>query len=488
MTPITPMTPKQPRRGVVAWAGSGQGFARDLARTAAMALPLSAGMIGFMAIGLTDVMMIGRLGEGALAASALGVNFYFVVLLFGIGIVNAVAPLASQAFGAGDLAGMRRIARQGLWVGGMLSVISVILLQFTESIMLLAGQDAVLAAGAGIYLQTMAFALPFSLIHLAIRSWVNAFGITRPPTLIIFAMIPVNALLDYLLIFGNWGIPRLELWGAGLASALTMAIMLACLISYIHCAPTLRGHRLFRRLWRADPALFRRILLVGIPVGCAWLMEEGMFTATIFMAGLIDPGKLAAYHIAAQIAGVALMIPLGIAQAATIRVGHALGRGDLAGARQAGRAALALALICAGVICLAILNFRPELIALFLDGDAARHGRIIETGAGFLLIVGGLQFFDGLQVAGSGVLRGFNDTTFGVWCSGLCFWPLGVGGGALLAFVFGLGVTGLWWGLTIGLGAAAIANLARFLWRARTAGRAFALIMAGPVADDGPAA
>ncbi len=427
----------------------------------ALALPLIGAGLAQMAIFTTDVVLIGRLGADALAAGSLGASLVFTIGFFGLGVMSAVAAIVAQADGGRDVRTARRTLRQGLWVGTAIWLPTVALLWWTEAILLLLGQSPDVSAATQPYVRACLPGLLPMLWLMALRSFLSA--LSRPRAVLVTTLIgvAVNAGLAWVLIFGHLGAPALGLFGAGIAASGVNLTMFLAVALFVQTDRRLRRYHLFGRFWRADWPRFREILRVGLPAGGTMLMEVGVFTAAVFLQGLIGTASLAAHQIAVQAAAITFMVPMGLSQAATVRVGLAAGQGDARGVRLAGWTAFALGL---GFMALAALMFLlvPNLIvSAFIDADVAGNETVFDLAVSFLLIAAAFQLVDGAQAIGAGALRGLKDTRVPMVYAIAGYWGVGFLAAVLFGFVLDLDGLGIWIGL--GLGLAAVAGL--MVWR-----------------------
>lgn len=297
-------------------------FAVELSETARLALPMVLTQVGQIAMMTTDLAFIGRISAEALAAAALAGRFYLISVTLGVGLMFAIAPLAAQAFGANNLALVRRALRMGLWAALILSLpIMAIALQ-GEQILLALDQAPDVARLAQQYLFGLAWGAAPALCFLAIRSFMGAVNRPQPIFWITSAAIPINALLVYMLGYGKLGLPRLELFGAGLATTL---VNCGTFLAGLWCATKRRpfgDYHAFARPWRFDWPVLRQLIAIGTPISIASLIESGLFWATALLAGLISTSALAAHQIAVQVAAILYMIYFGVGMAAAVRVGQ----------------------------------------------------------------------------------------------------------------------------------------------------------------------
>ncbi len=434
----------------------------DIRPTLELGLPLAGAQIAQMAINTTDVLMIGRLGAEELAASVLAFNFYTLTWFFGMGVLQAVIPLAARARGARRPRELRRVVRMGFWVCVLYCLPVWVLLSFTESILLGLKQDPVLADLAGGYMTTLQWTLLPGLLIMAVRGFLTVMERTQVVLLATLAGVGVNAVVDYLLIFGAFGFPRLELVGAGIASVISASATALFLLIYAIRHPRLKHYHILGRIWRSDWSVFSRILGMGIPIGMTIIAEGALFAASAVMIGWIGTLELAGHGIALQISALTFMVPVGLSVAAMTRVGLAAGRGDAAAVGRAGWTALCITLAIMSCFAVVFWTIPETLVGLYLDLDDAQASTVLAFGASFLVVSALFQLVDGAQIIGVNNLRGLGDTKvpllyalFGYWVVGLSL-SLGLGFGA------GWGGVGVWFGLAGGLAVVAILANRRF--------------------------
>lgn len=439
----------------------------EFRQTLALAGPLAAVQVGQIAIQTTDTIMIGRLGEAALAAAALGFSMFSIPFFLCLGIVMAAAPLAAQAYGARQAREMRRVVRQGLWVSVAIGIPATLFLMASEIWLTLIGQQPDLAREAGIYLTSFALGVLPAIGVFALRAFITALNRTAPIVWSMGGALALNVFLNWLLIYGNWGFPRLELLGAGIASAIANWAMFIGLCAWASLARPYRKFHILGRFWRPDWEKFRAIFAIGFPIGITILMEAGMFAISAFAMGWISVEAVAGHQIALQWAAITFMVPLGLGQAATVRVGHAVGRQDPVGARRAGWAAIALAVCFMSGAAITFWSIPEWLAGAFLDASNPDNAGALAQAIAFLGVAAIFQLFDGMQVTGAAALRGLSDTTWPMIFAIIGYWGIGLSVMMTLAFVQDWGGVGLWSGLAAGLAVAAFLMLRRFHYLTR---------------------
>ncbi len=453
-----------PRRAAPAGA-----WIAEYRATLALACPLVLTNLTQTGLATADVILIGRLGASALAAGALGTNLFFVAMIFGIGLSSATAPMLAAELGRHRHAvrEVRRTVRQGLW-----SVTAVVLplwavLWHGEAVLGALGQEPALAAVAGPYLRALMWALWPILAGMVLRQFLAA--LERPGWSLAVGLIAlvVNVALAWWLMFGGLGVPALGLVGTGIATSVTSGLAFLALVAVVSFERRLRRYRLFGRFWRADWPRFRTVWRLGLPIALTLLFESGLFTAAAFAMGTFGATALAAHAVTLQVAAMCFMVPLGIAQAATVRVGRAGGAGDAGGVTRAGWAAFTLGTGFMACVALMQIGLPRTILAAFLDLDDPANAAVVGLAVHFLHFAALFAVADGAQAVGLGMLRGLQDTRVPMLIAGAGYWGLGAGTGALLAWPGGLSGAGLWLGLTLGLTVVALLLLHRWTRRER---------------------
>ncbi|MEA2894731.1 MAG: multidrug resistance protein family [Bradyrhizobium sp.] len=434
----------------------------ELTETLKLAVPIALTQLGQIAMMTTDLALIGRLGDEAVAAAALAHTVFFVSFTFGMGLVSAVAPLAAQAFGARNPRAVRRALRVGLWAALLISLPMMVLPLFGEQTLLMLGQAPATAHLAQKYLLGLAWGITPALWFLAIRGFMGAVNRPEPGLWITLTAIPANALLVYLLIHGHWGLPRLELFGAGLATTIINFGMFLAGLWFATSRRPFRKYHVLGRIWRTDWGLMRQLIVIGAPISIAFLLEYGLFGAAALLMGLISTTALAAHQVALQIAAILFMVPFGIGMAATVRVGHAIGRGDTPAVRRAGFVATLLGIVFMSIMTLAVILGRFAIARFFFGEPVANAGAVIDLTATLLLV--GATFFvaDGIQTVVAGALRGLNDTRVPLLFAAISYWLVGFTAAYALALRTELGAVGIWIGLSCGTAMYATLMILRF--------------------------
>ena len=430
--------------------------------TLVLGLPLVGSHLAQMSLHVIDTVMLGWYGVTELAAMVIATSLFFVVFILGSGFANAVMPMVAQRIGAGDETGVRRATRMGLWLSVAYGLLTYPIFWQSQSVLLALGQKPEVAALGQEFLRIGGFGMIPALVVMAIKGYLAALGRTQVVLWVTVAAMPANALLNYALIFGNFGVPELGITGAAMASlAVQLGSMLA-LLAYAGLLPDLRHYHLFQRFWRPDWPAMGQVFRLGWPIGVTLLAESGLFAATAMMMGWIGTHELAAHGIVLEVTAMAFMVHLGLSNAATIRTGHAFGGGDARGLSDGARVVIGISAVFALVVIVTFLATPRPLIALFLDPKAPEAAQIMAFGVTLMAISALFQLADAMQVIALGLLRGIHDTRVPMIAAAISYWGVGMPAAYALAFWAGLGGVGLWLGLTLGLACAAVTLMWRF--------------------------
>lgn len=427
-----------------------------------LAAPLSLAFLAQMAITVTDVVMMGWLGPDDLAAGSLASNYNALFFFFGTGLGTATAPMIAQALGARRLGEVRPITQCGVWLVLALSLPFGFAIWWGADVLVLMGQDPATALRGQDYLRTVIWALPTAMVFVVLRNFVAAHSRPRSALVVVVLAIGVNALANYTLMFGNWGAPRLELAGAGIATSIADAFMALALLGFILTDRRFRRYHLTARVWRLKMDLVKEMLRIGVPIGFTVLSEMGLFMVTTFLAGLIDSKTLAAHAIAMQTAGIAFMIPFGLGQAASVRIALAAGSGRMADVKRAGWLALGLGLATSLGTAALIWFGAPWIVDGFLDLDDQATAPLVPLAVSFLAVVALFQVFDTTQSVAAGVLRGLKDTRVPMIYALVGYWGVGLTAAVVFGFIVGWGGVGIWTGMAAGLAVVSVMLVRRF--------------------------
>ena len=439
-----------------------------------LAAPLMIGQLATIGIWTSDTIAMGRIDSASLAAGALASRYYQPFFFLALGISLAVGPLVAQGLGAGDERQVRRAFRQGMAVAVALGVVTAPLMFNGEHVLVSLGQDAGLAALGQPFLFWSSFGLPFMFLSFVLRQFLISHQRPMPQVIALVLALAANVGLNEALVSGIGPFPAMGLAGVALATTLVYVMLCAGLVAYIGMTTPFRDSRPFRRIWVMDWAVTARLLRIGVPIGLTIVAEAGMFIAVTFLIGLFSTAALAAAAIANQIAAVSFMIPIAIAQGSTVRVGNFAGAGDRANLSQSAGATFWIGIAATVATTLILLIWPQTLIGIFLKGDDAMFADVMALALPMLVLTALFQIPDGVQAIAMAVLRGLNDTRIPGLVAIASFWVPGVAAGALAGLTLGLGPSGVWGGLLLGLSVAAVLLTIRMrqaLRRVREGGR-----------------
>jgi MATE family multidrug resistance protein len=430
-----------------------------------LAGPLVATQLALMAIMTTDIVMLGRLGKESLAAAALGNTVFFFTWLIGLGPTAAISPMIAHILGArpNDRADVRRVARMGLWSVIALSLPLSAILLCTKDVLLGLGQQPELAQAASRFVQPLCIGLPFSLGFQALRNYATALGKPNTSLWVVAAAILFNFVGDYALIFGHFGMPKLGLVGSGISSACSYAFCFLAMTAVVFVTPALHRIRIFHHFARPHWDTFAELFRLGMPIGMTMIFEAMLFNAATLLMGTFGTATVAAHQIALNVSSITFMVPLGVAMAATVRVGLAAGAGDRQGVRRAGFCAIGTAAAFMSVSGLLIACFPQHIAHLYFSAHNKSNADAIALAAVFLQIAGAFQIVDGIQVTAALSLRGLKDAHMPMWIAAAAYWLAGFPVCIWLSIGLGMQGKGVWIGLAFALLVAAISMCWRFI-------------------------
>jgi MATE family multidrug resistance protein len=419
---------------------------RDEVRASgALALPIVLAQLGMMAIGTVDIIMVGHHSGEALASVAIGHVYLWALMVFGLGVLSSIDPIVAQSVGAGDGDAARRGIQRGLVLAVILAIPTTAATLVAEPVLRWLQQPPeAIPAAVDFVVWSAPGLLPFFVFGV-LRLGLQALACTRPILWTLLLANLLNAGLDWILIYGAFGAPALGARGAAIASSISRLVLAVGLLWI--AMPVLRP---YLRPWDVrslQPRALWRTFVLGCPIGLQMTLEIGAFALSAMLVGRFGAAPIAGHQVAINLASISFMVPLGIAGAAAVRVGHAVGRGDASGARQAAAVAMTGGALC--MLCFAMLFLAAPA---WLAAAYTRAADVAQVAITLVPIAGVFQVFDGVQVTAAGVLRGMADTRAAMWINLVGFWAVGLPLGAVLAFAAGLGPGGVWWGLVAGLG------------------------------------
>ena len=441
----------------------------ELAALVRLALPLVGGNLLQMAVYAVDVMFVSRLGAVPFAAATLGVFLLSLIMWALMGLTTACAPLIAAELGARSHAvrEVRRSFRMALWLAAAACLFFMVVLSQGERILLLFGQDPRVAAQADGFLDILLWVMLPTVAAAVMRTVASALGRQNWAIPVTTGALAVNVLGNWLLVFGHGGFPALGLAGSAIASVVTSVATMLAWGTILRRDGKLRRYRLFGRWWRPEWRRFREIARLGTPIALTFTLEGALFGGAAFLMGLISVVAVDAHAIALNIAAVAFQIPLGIAQAATIRVGLAYGARDAGWIGRAGWTAIVLGTGSMFVTATAIWAAPLLFVSAYVDTADPAHAAQVALAVQFLGLAAMFQLFDGAQAVAAGVLRGVQDTRVPMIVAGVGYWIAGFGTAIWLGFYAGWAGVGIWTGLLVGLLVVSILLIGRWSMRAR---------------------
>ncbi|MBE9047172.1 MATE family efflux transporter [Pleurocapsales cyanobacterium LEGE 10410] len=421
-----------------------------------LAIPLASAQVAQSLTGFFDTIMMGRLGAETLAGGGLASLTFFAILNIATAIVMAVSPLIAEAHGAKNKKRIETLARQGFWLSWLLTIPIMFAIAHCDSIMLRLGQPEVIVELADSYLDIILWGSFPAVGFAMLRGVVSGLSHARPVMYIVVSGTIFNIIGNYVLSFGKFGFPRLELAGLALASIITLWGMFVTLLIYIFKHPQLKNYRILKQFHRLNLPVIWELCKIGFPIGIFVALEIGLFTTVTYLMGRLGTQVLAAHQIVFQTILIIFMIPLGMSYAATVRVGQWLGQKNLKGIERAGYLSISVGLVFAIAVTIIMLLFPQAIVSLYIDVNDPANTEIVNLALPMLTIATVSQILDAVQKITYGALQGLQDTRIPILLNILAFWIIGITSGFLLGFHFGLGGRGLWLGQSIGVAVAAL--------------------------------
>lgn len=422
-----------------------------------LSYPIVVGQLGIVLMGVADVIMVGKVGPAVLAAAAFANAIYFIVSILGIGTLSAVAPLVAKAKGAEKPNEAALLFRQGINAALLLSVFICSLILLLTFNLHWFGQEPEVTTLAKDFLHLLNLSNVFMLLYLAAKQFSDGLSITKPSAVIMVLALGINILLNWFFIYGNMGMPKLGLTGAGLSTLIARVFMAVAMFTYVFTRKAYKPY-LHVKDKTEKRGLLKEIFRVGLPSGLQYVAEMGAFGTSAIIIGTFGHYELAAHQVAINIASVTYMIATGISAGGSIAVGDALGRKNKPDLVKAGRAALVLGAVFMAACALLFATFNEFIVWMYTD-DAIVTGMATKL----LLIAALFQLSDGVQCVGLGVLRGLADTKIPTAVTIIAYWIIGIPAGLWMARALDLSLYGIWFGLSVGLTFAAVLLTRRFL-------------------------
>lgn len=415
-----------------------------------LALPLVAAFLAQKFMQLIDTLMMGWLGPEALAAGALGTSVFFTLLVFCMGTISATGIFIARAKGANDMSDVTSGVQNGLFLALLLSLPSMLLIWLTPHFLYLLGQNAKIIESVTLLVHALVWGIPGYLLFLTLREFISAFSLTRIVMSVTLLSLPLTFILNYILIYGKYGLPQLGIAGIGYAGSIILWFMFICLWIYSKHHPLLKPY-ISLDISRLDWNKIQDMFFIGAPSGALFVLESGMFLTAVVMMGYFGVDSLAAYQIAMQCASIAYSLPFALSMATALLVGNAIGGQDILQAKRFAFICLGIALFFSCLVAILFISVPELLIKFFLKPTEKNYGEIIQLATSFLIIASLFQCVDATQAIANGALRGFRDTFVPMLISIGCYWLLGIFSAYYLSFHTRLGPAGIWYGLVLGL-------------------------------------
>lgn len=440
---------------------------KEFRNTLVIAGPIIIGNVSQIGLGLIDSAMIGAIDYRQLAASSLVINVLGIPQVLGIGITMAISPLVAMANGKNDVETASRVAYNGVLLSTLVACIIAIGLVASQNILHHLGQDPEVAAFAKDYFIIMSWSLIPMLVFIGIKQFSDALEFTRTAMVLSLISLPLNAFLNWIFIYGKFGVPRLELYGAGIATFITRVIIAVVLIIIILSHKTFRPYIQARHAaWRFSRKMWKELLRIGIPSSLQYGMEAGAFAVSGIMIGWLGATAQAAHQIALNLASATFMAALGLSLAGSIRVANAYGRNDKPALRRIGTSTIAGGLAYGTFCALMFIILQKQLPELFTNNAA-----VATLASGLLVFAALFQISDATQAIGVGLLRGITDVKMPTLLVALAYWIIGIPLGYVLAFVLKLEAAGIWLGFVAGLTVSSLLLNSRFLHKTKMPGK-----------------
>ncbi|HYK40452.1 MAG TPA: MATE family efflux transporter [Candidatus Eremiobacteraceae bacterium] len=420
----------------------------ELRPTVKLAVPLVLAELGWMTMAIVDTMMVGRLPNSAVAigAVALGSNIFITIALFGEGLLLGLDTLVSQAFGAGKREDCHRSLVNSIYLSIALTPPLLIPIWLLRHFYVGIGANSAVVELAVPYTKALGYGLFPLLLYFAVRRCLQAMNMVRPVAFALISANIINALGNYLLIYGKWGFPNLGAVGSGWSTAIARAYLALVLIVYLLWYDRKHRTELLKTPIDIDFPRIKRLIVLGFPAAMQFTLESGVFALVTALISRFGPVPLATHQIALNTVAFTYMVPLGISSAAAVRVGQAIGRKDAQGAAAAGYTSIFLSAVFMTLAGIAMLLFPSWISRIYTPDETIIRatGMLLAAGAAF-------QLFDGIQTAATGALRGAGNTRTPMFCHFTAYWIIGLPLGARLAFRHNMGALGLWVGLSLAL-------------------------------------
>lgn len=432
-------------------------YVKHYKETLLLAYPVVISQLGHVLVSLVDSLMVGHLGSTSLAACSLSISIFSSFMVFGIGIAYGITPLVAQNNGAGNTSASAAIFKNGLLINLLIGCILALVISSIAPLLPLLKQDPEVVKEAAPFLGILAISIIPFMLFLAFKQFAEGLAFTKQAMVISVAANVLNVFLNYVLINGYWGFPKMGLNGAGVANLIARLTMAIAMAIYVFRSSHFQVYMHLAKGIKISKDYCLRILKIGVPTGLQYIFEVSAFSGAAIIIGQIGAKELAAHQIAISLAAVSYMMASGLSAAASVSVGNAFGRKDFADLRISGFSAYHLVVIFMSLTAVIFMIFKFWLPTLYINDTG-----VIEIAASLLFIAGLFQLSDGVQVIGLGVLRGLGDVRIPTVVTLVAYWVIGLPVGYYLGIKCGMDADGVWYGLLIGLSITAVLLIYRF--------------------------
>ena len=430
---------------------------KEIKKTLELAYPVIIGQLGFIMMGVVDSIMVGSVGAVPLAAASVGNSLFILISIVGLGISISVTPLVAIAVGGKRYEECGILFRQSLLINIVTGLVIAAIIWGASFLLVYIDQPPEVVAQAQSYARILGFSgIPW-MVFASYKQFIEGFSVMRPSMFVVLLANIVNALINWLLIFGKGGFPALGLDGAGWATFSSRVFMAVIMMAYVMQAEYFKKYDVTFHFKSLNTQIIKKILALGLPSGIQYFFEVGAFSFAVVMVGWLGTYQLAAHQIAINLASISFMCALGVSAAGSIRVGNAVGRKNIEETRRAGFTAIIISGSIMGAFGIIFIIFRNILPAFYIDNP-----QVISFAASILIVAAIFQVFDGVQAVGIGILRGLTDVKGPTLITFIAYWVLALPIGYILGFTFDYGIVGVWIGLLLGLAVSATLLTLRF--------------------------
>lgn len=433
-----------------------QNYINEFVSIIRLAFPLIVAQLGQVAMIFVDTVMMGMLGTQALAGGGLGAIVFSFTYTICVGIVSAVGNIVAHAFGTKNSSDISNTVRSGFIIATILALLNGLLLWNSDYLLRLFGQDELNIALAGSFLHAALWAVAPGLWFTTLRGFTVGLHNPGPIGIIVSTATLSNVFLNYILIYGLFGLPKLGLAGIGWSTSINFLFMFLALVIIVKRQPKFAVYRVFSIFRHINIKSLLEVIHLGFPIGITYGVESALFTVAALLMGILGTTQLAAYQIAERTVYITYMIPVGIYQAVSILVGQSFGIGDIKKVRTIGRIGLILGGLCSGIFAFIFWLMPKQIVGLYLDMAQVENAATVSLAIKFLAVAAIFLFFDGSQIIMSGAIQGMKDSKITLIISMIGYWIIGLPTSYLFAFVIELDGIGIWWGLALGLASTAI--------------------------------